>query len=110
MSGLLRASGDGALRLTVRVTPRGGRDALDGVAMDADGRPYLKLRVSAPPSDGAANKAVTALLAKALGAPKSAVTVVSGHSARVKQIEIASAAAADRETLEKRLAERLGGG
>ena len=76
------------MRLAVRVTPKGGRDGVDGWALDAEGRPYLKVRVSAPPSDGAANAAVVALLAKTLKRPKSALTIVSGESARLKLIEI----------------------
>lgn len=76
------------MRLAVRVTPKGGRDGLDGWALDAEGRPYLKVRVSAPPSDGAANAAVLALLAKTLKRPKSALSIVSGETARLKLIEI----------------------
>lgn len=77
-----------ALRLTVRVTPRGGRDAVEGWGADADGRPVLKIRVAAAPADGAANAAVTALVAKALGLPRSAVRVAGGATARVKRLEI----------------------
>lgn len=76
------------MRLAVRVTPKGGRDAADGWATGPDGKPYLKLRVSAPPADGAANAAVTAFLAKALKVPKSAVRIASGEAARLKILEI----------------------
>ncbi|WP_374574883.1 DUF167 family protein [Phenylobacterium sp.] len=76
------------MRLAVRVTPKGGRDAVDGWARDPDGRPYLKVRVTAPPADGAANAALTAFLAKTLKRPKSAVRVVSGETARLKILEI----------------------
>lgn len=75
-------------RLTVRVTPRGGRDAVEGWAADAEGRPVLKLRVSAAPTDGSANAAVVQLVAKALKLPKSAVRIASGDTARVKRLEI----------------------
>ena len=75
-------------RLTVRVTPKGGRDAVEGWAADVDGRPVLKLRVSAAPADGAANAAVVALVAKALGAPRSAVRIAAGETSRVKRLEI----------------------
>ena len=47
------------------------------------------VRVTAPPDEGRANAAVCKVLAEALGVPKSAVTVVRGHSARVKTLEIA---------------------
>jgi uncharacterized protein YggU (UPF0235/DUF167 family) len=75
-------------RLTVRVTPRGGRDAVEGVMRDEAGRVVVKARVAAAPTDGAANEALTALLAKALGRPKRDVRLVVGAAARVKQFEI----------------------
>lgn len=75
-------------RLTVRVTPRGGRDAVDGWAADETGRPVLKVRVSAAASEGAANAAVVALIAKALKLPKSAVRIAAGETARVKRLEV----------------------
>jgi uncharacterized protein YggU (UPF0235/DUF167 family) len=74
--------------LAVRLTPRGGRDAADGWGEDGEGRPYLKVRVASPPVDGAANAALIAFVAKAVGAPKSAVTLVSGASARIKRLEL----------------------
>ena len=76
------------MRLTVRVTPRGGRDAVEGWAQGEAGRPVLKLRVAAAAADGGANAAVIALLAKALGRPRSALTLLRGETARVKQIEV----------------------
>jgi uncharacterized protein (TIGR00251 family) len=76
------------MRLAVRVTPKGGRDAADGWALDPAGRPYLKVRVSAVAAEGAANAALIAFLAKALKRPKSAVRLVSGETARVKMLEI----------------------
>ena len=76
------------MRLAVRVTPKGGRDGVDGWALDPVGRPYLKIRVSAPPSEGAANAALVVLLAKTLKRPKSALRIVSGESARLKLLEI----------------------
>ena len=79
----------------MRVTPRGGRDAVDGWTADADGRPLLKLRVSTAPSDGAANAAVIELVAKALRIPRSAVRIAAGETARIKRLEIACVTAAD---------------
>lgn len=81
--------------LAVRVTPRGGRDAVEGWTTDAAGRPLLKLRVAAAAADGAANAAVIALLAQALGIPRSAVAIVAGHAARVKRVAIAGISEAD---------------
>lgn len=76
------------MRLAVRLTPRGGRDAVDGWAVGADGRPHLKARVSAPPVEGEANAALTVLLAKKLGLAKSAVRIAAGETGRLKQIEL----------------------
>jgi len=76
------------VRLAVRLTPRGGRDSVEGWARDDAGRVYLKARVAAPPVDGQANAALVRLIAKALGAPASAVRIASGETARMKQLEI----------------------
>ena len=78
-------------RVTVRLTPRGGRDAIDGWATGADGRPHLRVRVAAPPVDGAANEALVRLIAKALSLPPRAVRIATGEQARLKQLEIAGA-------------------
>lgn len=76
------------MRLTVRVTPRGGRDAVEGWTVDEAGRAVLKVRVAAAAADGQANAAVIAVLAKALGRPKSALRILRGDTSRTKQIEV----------------------
>lgn len=76
------------LRLTVRLTPNGGRDAIDGWETGADGACYLKVRVSDAPEKGKANKALIALVAKAAGVPKSAVSLLSGETHRKKILRI----------------------
>ncbi|HEX2509578.1 MAG TPA: DUF167 family protein [Microvirga sp.] len=81
-------AGPAGLELRVRATPRGGRDALEGVEVLADGRPVLKVRVRAAPEDGAANEAVRRVLARALGCPASAVSLAAGATARVKVFRI----------------------
>nr|WP_205691766.1 DUF167 family protein [Caulobacter sp. 602-2] len=85
--------------MAVRLTPRGGRDAVDGWAADADGRPYLKVRVSAPPVEGEANAALVAFLAKRLGLSRSAVRVAAGATARLKRLEIDGLSPEDLERL-----------
>lgn len=89
------AEAGGSARLVVRLTPRGGRDAIDGWIRDADGAPCLKVRVSAPPVEGAANAALEKLIAATLKVPGGAVKVVAGHQARVKRLEIAGVGEAD---------------
>jgi uncharacterized protein YggU (UPF0235/DUF167 family) len=85
------------VRLAVRLTPRGGRDGSDGWASDADGRPYLKVRVACPPVEGEANAALIAFIAKSLRVPKSAVRLASGATARLKRLEIDGVNEADLE-------------
>lgn len=75
--------------VALRVTPRGGRDDIDGIETLADGRAVVKVRVRAIAEGGEANRAVTELLARALGVPKAAVRVVAGATSRLKQVSIA---------------------
>jgi len=70
------------------VTPRGGRDDIDGIETLSDGRSVVKVRVRAIADGGEANRAVTELLAKALGVPKAKVRLVSGATSRLKQVAI----------------------
>ncbi len=75
--------------VAVRLTPKGGRDAIDGVERLTDGRMVLKARVRAAPSEGEANAALVRLLARALGVPGSRVEIVAGHAARTKRLHVA---------------------
>lgn len=96
MAGARAARRAGALsRLTVRLTPSGGADRIDGLAHDDAGLPYLKARVRAAPEDGKANAALEALIAKAFGVAKGKVKVVRGTTARLKALEIDGASDAD---------------
>jgi uncharacterized protein (TIGR00251 family) len=69
--------------LSVRIQPRASKN---GVSRMEDGS--LKIRLTAPPVDGAANEALIAYLSKALGVSKSSVEIVSGHTSREKRIRI----------------------
>jgi uncharacterized protein (TIGR00251 family) len=82
-----RYSTDG-ISVALRVTPRGGRDDIDGLETLANGRIVVKVRVRAIAEGGEANRAVTELLAKALGVPKRAVRVLSGTTSRLKQVAV----------------------
>lgn len=84
----VRPDGDESCILTVRVTPKSSRDAVETVETDAAGRSYLKVRVRAVPENGAANKAVCALIAKWAGSAKSDVSLASGETSRVKQVRL----------------------
>jgi uncharacterized protein len=81
------ATGAG-VRIAVRLTPRAGRNGLDGVAPGPDGRPALRLRVAAPPVEGAANAALVAFVAAALRVRESDVAVVSGERGRLKLLDL----------------------
>jgi len=79
------------LSFRIRLTPKGGRDAIDGWSSGVEG--FLKARVSAPPENGKANSALIALLAKSLDVPKSTIRIAGGEHARIKTIEISPATA-----------------
>ncbi|MBY5332572.1 DUF167 domain-containing protein [Rhizobium leguminosarum] len=95
---------DDHLRLAVRLTPNGGRDALDGIEADGEGKAFLKARVTSVPEKGKANKALILLIAKSLRIPKSSVSLVSGETARKKILRIDG----DPEDLLKKLEMFLG--
>jgi uncharacterized protein len=76
------------ISIALRVTPRGGRDDIDGVETLANGRTVVKVRVRAIADGGEANRAVTELIAKALGVPKARVRILSGTTSRLKQIAV----------------------
>jgi uncharacterized protein YggU (UPF0235/DUF167 family) len=86
--------------VTVRLTPKGGRDAIDGIVRLSDGRAVLKARVRAVASEGEANAALGKLLAKALGVPPSRISIAAGASGRIKRVIIAGDGAAIAAALE----------
>ena len=79
----------GGVALAVRLTPKGGRDSIDGIEQLADGRSVLKARVRAAPSEGEANDALCRLFAKAVGVPPRDVALIAGATARIKRLAIA---------------------
>ena len=85
----LTGQADG-VTLPVRAVPRASRDALDGVVEGA-----LRVRLAAPPVEGAANKALIAFLAEVLGVPKRDVSIATGERGRRKVVRVAGLTAAE---------------
>lgn len=88
-----RLAADGLL-LTVRLTPKAGRDAIDGIEQMADGRSVLKARVRAAASDGEANAALLRLVARSLAVAPRQVSLIAGATARLKRLKIEGSAPA----------------
>ena len=78
----------GGLTLWVRVTPNAGVDRIEGIESRDNGEAVLRLRVGAVPDKGRANAAVIALIARALGVPKSAIELTAGTTSRLKTLQI----------------------
>jgi len=77
-----------AVRFSLRLTPRGGHDAVDGAGEDG----LLRVRVAAPPAEGAANRALQRLVADQLGVAASAVAIEAGLSSRTKRLRVSGVA------------------
>jgi uncharacterized protein len=84
---------DGGVLVDVLVQPRARRAEVGPVTSDGAGD-RLRVAVTAPPVDGAANAAVVEALAEAFGVPKRAVTIVRGETGRRKTVRIAGVTAA----------------
>jgi uncharacterized protein (TIGR00251 family) len=97
------AAADGVV-VFVRLTPKSGRDAVEGVEQLADGRAVLKARVRAAPSEGEANAALVKLLARTLDVAPRALELVAGATARVKRVKISGDPAMLAAALEKAVA------
>ena len=91
----------GGLVLSVRLTPKGVRDAIEGIAQLADGTSVLKARVRALPSAGEANAALIKLIAGTLGVSQRDICLVAGSVARLKRVQVAGNAAALAAALEE---------
>ena len=76
------------ISVALRVTPRGGRDDIDGIETLANGRTVVKVRVRAIAEGGEANRAVTELMARALGVSMARVKILSGVTSRLKQVAV----------------------
>jgi uncharacterized protein (TIGR00251 family) len=80
------------ITLTVHLQPRASRNGIDGLHGDA-----LKLRVTAPPVEGRANKALKKLLAEHLGIPPSRIAIIAGQRSREKRLRISGISRAEVE-------------
>ena len=105
--GPVERAADG-VRLHLKATPKASADRLGAVVEEpgASGGTVrrLKIQVTAPPADGAANAAILKLLAKALSAPKTSLTLISGAASRHKVVHVAG----DPDRLAAELSARLG--
>ena len=90
MSELRIREQDGAITFEVRVAPRASRNRVVGIQEGA-----LKVALTAPPVDGAANEALKKLVAKALGVAKSEVEILRGDHARIKVLRVHGMSAGD---------------
>lgn len=100
------AARDG-LRVRVRLTPKAGRDAVEGIEHTAQG-PALKVRVRAAPEGGEANAALARTFADWLGVPKGSVEVVAGLKSRLKTLFVAGEAMRLANLLAERIKGRAG--
>jgi len=82
-----RATLDGIV-VACRLTPKGGRDAIEGVATLSDGARVLLARVRSAPEDGRANEALCRLIAEKLGVAASKARLVAGAKGRLKQVAV----------------------
>jgi len=89
------------LLVVIRLTPRGGCDAIDGIAQLAEGRRVVKVRVRAAASEGEANAALMKLIARSLGVAVRDVSLIAGATARLKRVRVSGAGATLAATLEK---------
>jgi uncharacterized protein YggU (UPF0235/DUF167 family) len=87
MSDFYRGLGN-CVELFVRLTPKAGADAFGAVEETADGRAHVAARVRAVPEKGAANTALERLVADRFGVGRSKVSVIAGHTARLKTVRI----------------------
>lgn len=91
----------GGVIIDLRLTPRGGRDALEGIELRADGRAVLKARVRAAATDGEANAALCRLVARELDVAPRQVELASGATSRVKRIRVSGEPAVLIATLQR---------
>jgi len=85
---------DGQLIFKVRVVPRASRSEIVG---EHDG--VLRVRIAAPPVDGAANEELVRLLSQLFGLPRGAIEISAGHSSKLKTVKVTGGSGSDLETM-----------
>jgi len=98
MQGIVRQGKDG-VSVAVHVVPRSARNMIVGIHGGA-----LRIHLNAPPVGGAANDALIAIVAQALGVPRRQVEIISGHTSRIKVVSVSGLS---RDVVERKLAERI---
>jgi uncharacterized protein YggU (UPF0235/DUF167 family) len=98
------ASSPEGLVILVRLTPKGGRDVIEGIEQLADGQSVLKARVRAAASEGEANEALQRLMARTLDIAPRDIVLLAGRTARIKRLLVRG----DAHALAGKL-ERIGG-
>lgn len=88
-----------SLILSIRLTPKASRSAVQGWSKDANGAPVLKASVTAVPEKGKANDALIALLAKTWRVPKSSLSIVRGETDRNKTVRVTGLSAAQQAAI-----------
>lgn len=99
MADFFRERKDG-IDLFVRLTPRSSADGIDGIQIAADRGRRLAVRVRAVPEKGKANAALEMIIADHFGLRRSAVTVISGSTSRLKTVHIEGDATTVRKRIE----------
>lgn len=85
---MAREAGGNGVTFAVRLSPKAARDAIAGPVLLADGRTVLGVHVRAAPEKGKANAALTTMIAEAIGAARSRVSVVGGAASRLKTVRV----------------------
>lgn len=101
-SGPVFRTGDG-VTVAIRVTPKAGRQRVEGMVADASGQLAIKITVTAAPENGKANKAVIAFLARTWKIPKSHISLQAGLTSRNKILKITGDTAALKGKIEETL-------
>ena len=83
-----------SVEFKVRVIPRASRTEIVGAIEGA-----LKVRLKAPPVDGAANEELIKFLAKALRVSKTNIEIITGQTSKIKRLRVAGATVADLESI-----------